>query len=541
VTAIADAPVLTLAHLQQGFARYWPIECAFPPTASWMASFFSRPQALTVVNAVMRQMPDLFRTTRRTSAWPSVTGWVFGGYDDQPVGAAAAFWGRLLYQARTLRSPGIRGSGGWWSRENPAMAAPNGVVADPVNTVLWWRPKLARFYPKRWLHDVLADAALTDQEVPWTWDAQLEDSTTLRLRVWAPTGSQDRVAQLRETLDIPKCCTVVADLSWLDELQQPQQRVSAYDYAKLDALLQGPVQGIFSELQLHEISIRLKRELHQKIQVKQAPTAVVAFRERAITSNTPASSAGRLNGRPHQCRWTPHDDMPTYYVSRHGKEFYTTTGHFEPKSVVVRGGRDRDYPTTIEEIHDLLKDTDKVWDTGLHICFLRGETWYHADRPDPSVDDFLTVRASGTKEAPIIISSYYNPMLNASYDPPHLFGNGSFDPSQLNPFKEATGTGILIKGSRWVQVSELEISNYRNGLQIISYFGERPSISDRTMYWGPKDINLLSLIVRENWNNGIMVSSGVRTLPYSSLVIGDGTLYNIGYGGVLNPPYARRT
>ncbi len=224
------------------------------------------------------------------------------------------------------------------------------------------------------------------------------------------------------------------------------------------------------------------------------------------------------------------------------------------------GTGSRSDPASIETIQYWLGAVVE-YASGLTILFRRGDKWtYKDDAYDPLSSppgSLLTIRASGTEGRPIYIGAYTDPD-NPSQVPPKFFGDGDVELTGCSTsactITRGTRFGIRISGGRYIQLQDLQITNFGTGVSVASFYDGRvissgkgtgtlkPGYPTRPYpVRGSRHVTLRQLEVYENWRDGISISSDIGTFteryfdnvlaPGTSLsntevaVVGDGKVY----------------
>jgi len=366
---------------------------------------------------------------------------------------------------------------------------------------VWWRTPRATFHPQRWLYEVIQQLTVTSWGPPIAWAAPLADGARLELRIWQETGALPRSAEDMAVFDPPSCCSAVADLRWTDGQGQRQQAVPVASVQGLERIFAlSEVLQAFSESQRADIQQRLKAVLP-------APSAVLPGLVAPCAPKS-AAHAGVLTSPTalvHCCEWpvetgVSYATAQTLYVSATG----TGTGLSDAA------------PMSFSAVRALLREVDGLL-PGLTVLFKREEVYdaslLAGEKLDTSI--LLPIRASGVEGYPIRIGAWPD---DASLARPKLYGDGDGEVGVDAILQEATLTGILIEGAQWVQIAELEVTNFKQGISVVSYptVDGVPSLTGGTKSYaplrGPRDIQLLNLDVHQNWNKGINISSNLNGL-----------------------------
>ena len=487
---------LSVRDLFLGLDRFWPRGRPYPPMAPWMASYYTRDEATALASAIARRLPALFRALRGTTGWDSLQQWLGDGSPD--AGAASeAFWRLTLHGLLTSRASQDHPSG-LWALESPARQAPGAVVTDDLHETLWWLTPRATFYPQRWLYEVVQQLTDTPWGPPVAWTAPLDDGGQLQLRLWQETGRSPRSADDMAVFDPPACCSAVADLRWTDARGQRQQAVPVASYKGLERLFQlSDVLQTFTEDQQHDIAARLAA-------VK--PPAIVTAPTLVPCAPRSIEHAGMLHapGAPPPCCDWPVEEAIRYVTA-------------QTLYVSIKGGGDglsEASPMAFSEARALLRQ-ETTLAPGLVVLFKREEVYDALDLLAHEKEDLgvlLPIRASGAEGYPIRVGAWPD---DDTLDAPRFYGDGNGDIDET--LQEATLIGLLLEGAQWVQVADLEVTNFKQGVAVVSYptVDQQPSTVRLASYRplrGPRDIQLLNLNVHENWNKGIHISSGINEL-----------------------------
>lgn len=491
---------LTAVDLQRALQVFWPSGRAFPPTAPWLKAYYTRPQAMLLARAIATELATSLRQTRGVQARDKIQAWLVKGRSDG-MAAGVAFWRRILYECLSLRNLNQRRAGMRWGADSPALQPTAGVVELSRLESLWWLPRRVRFYPERWLYDVVAPLTQPGWAGPLSWSA-VSEVGAVQLKIWAPSGALRTPTRQAELGQRP-CCTTAVTLSWMDSGGEVVKEMPMTSYAQVAGLLEsGQLQGFRTE-QVEVIQGVLRR-FGAELGDEDSDIA-------PLCEDRPHKGAG-LGANQRCCYSEVENEGTTLYVSKRRGSIFNT-------------GEDRDNPTTIERVRSLLSDPDKVY-RALTVYFLRGETWTAKDL-DPTTDTFLTIRSSGRDGNPIRIGAYYHSTYSTSRSLPLFYGNGQ-ESKTLLVNTEASCTGFKIEGASWVQVDSLEVANCRNGITVMSYFDSKTGPTLERPLRGPRNIQLYNMTVRENWRKGILVSTNWLPLQEGEegfFVIGDGTLY----------------
>jgi len=432
-----------------------------------------------------------------------VQAWLNACYTD-PTTAGVAFWRRTFQDVLSLRDPRTARTHGRWSSDKPAMKRP-ALEASTLHHQLWWLQPRVRVNPQRWLHDTLQPLVQPLWTGPTAWTTPLQGGGALRLQLWAPSASLRPLPQDKKAPKRP-CCTTAATLTWTDADGQLLREMPMTRYDQTARFLDSGRAPVFSEEDASSLQQALTRYSQEAGEGQRAQTNC---------EDRPHKGAGLLNGRPACCRWSPPQEVQTVHVSR----LYGRTSN---------SGEAPDAPTTMRRVREMLADATKTYRrNALHIRFLRGEVWTAADL-ETSTNTFLTIRASGTEQTPILIDSYRWRYRGLSDDLPRFEGNGQG--AGLRDV-EATCVGFAIEGAQWVQLADLEVHNCKTGVTVFSSPSSGMPTADNKLR-GPRHIQLSQLTIRENWRKGIHVSSGLSSLKTREggygegyFVIGDGVVY----------------
>jgi hypothetical protein len=221
----------------------------------------------------------------------------------------------------------------------------------------------------------------------------------------------------------------------------------------------------------------------------------------------PASEAGLISGPGSCCVLS---EVETEISAR--KVYYIASGG--------RGTGGRFDPAPLRVAQELLGKVS-TFRFGLTILLRRGDTWREVASYDPltggSTNNLLIIRASGAEGHPIYIGAYTDPTAPSEI-PPRLFGDGSIRPRNCGASNcavtRATMTGIRISGGKYIQVQDLEITNFKTGIAVSSFYEGDDNLSpgyptkDNPVR-GARHITLRQLRVYENWVDGISLASSL--------------------------------
>ena len=431
----------------------------------------------------------------------------------------------------------------------------------------------------------LPEAPATDRlppprdTLPYVWtttDAQ--GRVTLEVYPDAPTTTPRQRKQLQAAAPCgcgssgpAPCCQPAGVLTWTSESGEPQ-RLTVPSLAGLRSLTTSALPSLFAPETLRELEPVLNpaESLDTFDPQTDWPSRESEGKGECPFEARPYTRAGRRDDRTGCCAIPEGDlpdNIPTLYVTAHP--------FFDPKTGRDAGKGTINSPVSIETAQSYLESHGVVHNNGLRILFRRGDTWQVGmDCTDGKTlasgrrYGLLRIFSSGRSGRPIILGAYTDE--NAPSDePPHFRGpgdiqvrpdadirieqNGCPEEPRVRLGECATHeitrgecVGIRVSGAEWVQIQDLRITNFMDGIVIDSYPGGSniPSAMQRVL--GSRNITLSNLIIEENWNNGVMINSYIstwarnyadnlykrpKTLPllvppvYGPYVVGDGHVW----------------
>jgi hypothetical protein len=543
-----------LASLQ----AFWPVDAPYPPLKPWVGSLVTR-------EALFSRAEQLFNGGQWERIW---TGAVSA--QDAPVSpwvgwsVLQTMLGPSEVQPHTWPQPASRGipiQGGtlWVDLHEPRRVKPcccQGSSAAPT-----------RIAPRR----------------------KLPDAATLR---WVDSSGRQR-----RTLNVPSYQALggllrahlpshASNSTWRqlsDELMRFQKRA---DQLGMDAQVSGPRESQASILRSQPASMAGRQQSTVEstdcscttVAVSQPCCATaevaappVAFRQTSAASSGVGSGSTRYQASEfYRTGACPDEDQPASAAGLMSdgesccmlpEELSTGTRTIFHVAEGASGSGTRSNPGSIQTAQYWLSQVTE-YSSGLTILFRRGDKWtYKDDAFDPlssTPGSLLTIRASGTVGQPIYIGAYTDPD-NPSQVPPKFFGDGEVNPPGCSPsactIVRGARFGIRISGGRYIQIQDIQITNFGTGVSVASFYDGTVITSGKlkgtfspgypTLKYpvrGARHVTLRQLEVYENWRDGISISSdieeftsryynnvirirsGGRLINTGQVVVGDGTV-----------------